>query len=121
MIVAAQGAYLDVTRRGTRCESVPDRVLHQWLQNKCRDQSVARSVIDFHVDGEPVFEPDLLNRDIMPQDRQLTVEWHFLVAAALQRDADQLSKPQYHSLGRVRVRVHERGDGIQRVEQKMRP
>ena len=69
---------------------------------------------------ETVAEARLLDLEVLGQEVELLLERHFLHADASQREAQQVAEPRQHRVGGVDVAVHQRRDGVQRVEQEMR-
>ena len=97
-----------------------DRILDQRLQDQRRHQGVEGGGVDPVFDSQARAEVDLLDVEVRPHVFQLLGHLHFLGADFPQRDAQQVAQPLDHQVGLVRVAMHERGDGVQRVEQKMR-
>ena len=69
--------------------------------------------------AQPIAEVHLLDVEIGAQVFQLLGELHFLRADLAQRDAQQIAEPLDHHVGLVGIAMHERGDGVQRVEEEM--
>ena len=67
-----------------------------------------------------IVEADLLNVDVLLQERELLLQRDFVDADAVERHAQQVGELQGHVLGGFAVVAGQRGDGVQRVEQEVR-
>src|SRR5262249_41674287 len=101
-------------------DAVLDRVLDERLQDHPRHFAVERVGFDRHADSETILEARLFDVEVLLQELGLFLQRHLRLAAAIERDAEQIAQPADHSVGGIRIAVHERGNGVQRVEQEVR-
>jgi hypothetical protein len=66
-----------------------------------------------------VSKAHLLNREILVQELQFLLERELLYGPRAHRQSKQVAQAHQHLVGCVDVLVHQRGDGMQRVEQEM--
>ena len=52
---------------------------------------------------QPVLEPDLLDREIQPQELQLAPQRHFLRLDVFERETKQIAEPRDHRFGLRRL------------------
>ena len=57
---------------------------------------------------------------VLGEELELRLERHFLLADALEREPQEIAQPHQRAIGRFHVAVHQRGDRVQRVEEKVR-
>ncbi len=100
--------------------AVADRVLHQRLQNKIRNPGVERLRRDIHLHHQPVSKTDLLNFQVPFEKFQFFAQSHLLRVGFVQRGPQQIAQAHDHPVGGFHVLVHQRGNGMQTVEKKMR-
>src|SRR5690349_8951152 len=67
------------------CDSVPDGILYDRLQQKTRHQAIQGARIDPHLDAEAIGKPYLFDCKIVLHDLQFLGERHFLRCSSLQR------------------------------------
>ena len=76
--------------------------------------------IDVHADSQTILEARLFDLEILLQELELFLQRDLGLAAAVERDAQQIAQPADHPIGGLRIAVHQRRDRVQRVEQKVR-
>ena len=97
-----------------------DRVLDERLQDQPRHFGVERLGIDLELDRQAILEARLLDLEVLLQELQLLLQRDAGRAGAIERQAQQIAQAADHAIGGVGIRVHERRDRVQRVEQEMR-
>src|SRR5690242_17188260 len=97
-----------------------DRVLDQRLKDQSRNLGIHRSWIDLIVNRQPILKPCLLDFEILLQKLQFLLKRHARGIRSRERDAEQVGEATDHSIGGVWLRVNQRGNCVQRVEQKVR-
>ena len=60
------------------------------------------------------------DRQIVRNGRELVAKRHLVPLREMQRRAAQGGEPKNHVVGALRIRMHLLGDGVQRVEEKVR-
>src|SRR5260221_1383727 len=101
-------------------DSVPDGILHNGLQDQVgymRRQSGRR---DFEIHRKPVLETGQLDVQVAAQELQLLLQSDLLVIGIVERKPQEISQPRHHPVGRFHVRMQQRRNRVQRVEQKVR-
>jgi hypothetical protein len=83
-------------------------------------RGVTRFRVDVDRDAEPVAEAERHDLHVPLQKVELRLERHFLRADVLQRHAQQVAERGDHGVRAADVLVHQRRDGVQRVEEKVR-
>src|SRR5688572_13018270 len=116
----AAGAHGDLPRRGPGTNAVLDGVFDERLQQKVGDQRVQRLGLDVEYHRQTIAEPRLFDFQVLREEIELLLQRHFLHAHALQRHAEQIAQPRDHRVGGVDIAMHQRRNGVQRVEQKVR-
>ena len=111
------------SRRPARwSRAIPCRIA--FSTRGCRSRFGTRasrtSVPDPEARGEAVLEARLLDREVALQELQLLAQRDVRPPRVLQRDPQEVRELQDHALGRVRLRLQERRDRVQRVEQEVR-
>src|SRR6476660_3954750 len=96
-----------------------DRVLDKRLQDQSRDFGIERVRIDLVVDRQAILKTRLLDLEVLLQELELLVERHAGGIGARKRDAQQVAQATDHAVGGLRMRVHQRRDRVQGVEQEM--
>ena len=103
-----------------RRHRVLDAVLDERLQAHARHQHRAGDVAEIDGVAQPIAEPHALDVEVRAQHAQFLVERHERIRGAVERRTQQRCQLSGHPLGPGRVVVHERGDRVQRVEEKVR-
>jgi hypothetical protein len=75
---------------------------------------------DVEIETEPISETDMFDGKVSLDELQLLVQRQFLRARRFQREAEKLTQRSQHLVGALRVGMHERGNCIEGVEEKMR-
>ena len=101
-------------------DAVLDRVLDERLQQQRRYQRVECLGLDVVADHQTVGEACAFDLEVLAEKVELGVERDFLFAEPLEREPQQVAEPHQRAIGGVDVAVHQRGDRVQRVEEKMR-
>ncbi len=78
-------------------------VLDDRLQHHVRHERVRRVGSRRNPHPQPVLEPDLLDREIQPQELQLAPQRHFLRLHVVEREAKQIAEPRDHGFGLRRL------------------
>ena len=97
-----------------------DGVFHDRLQQKVWHQRVERFRRDFQAHRQPVAETGLLDFQVTAQKIQFLPQRHFLGVGDLQRVTQQITETRDHLVRQVGIFVHQRGNRVKRVEQKVR-
>src|SRR5882672_3330379 len=99
-------------------EPVPKRVFDERLEHEIRDERVVerRLGLDGHL--QLVLKAHFHNVQIQSQHLELAGERDFLLVAFTEGVAQEIAEPRDHAARAGRVLIHERGDGVQRVEQE---
>ena len=97
-----------------------DRVLDQRLNEHRRNGGVLHLGSDIHLDLELIAETNLLDLEVMLKKGELFSQRDLLPVLRLQRHAQQIAEMLDHAAGQLRIALHVRRDGIERVEEKMR-
>ena len=69
---------------------------------------------------QAVAEARALDVEVAVEELKLLPERHLLRGRRVERQAQEVAEPRDHLVGRVRVGVDERGDGVQGVEEEVR-
>jgi len=101
-------------------DAVFDRVFDQGLQQQGRHEHVARVGVDVEADDEAIGKAHTLDVEVLAEELELGVERHFLLAEPLEGQAKEVAEAHQRAVGCVNIAVHERRDGVQRVEEKVR-
>ena len=96
-----------------------DRVLDERLQNQPWDLGVERFRIDLVADRQPILEADLFDLEILLQELELLLKRHGRCAGTVEGKAEEIAEAADHAIGGIRIRMHERRDRVQRVEEEM--
>src|ERR1700679_1543770 len=105
----------------TFCDAMPDRVLHQRLQQKARHLRLLRLRIDLESDHQARTEPHLLQRQIFLRDCNLLLQGDLVRIRGLERATQQVRQSRDHLGGNAWLIVQHQGrNRIQRVEQEVR-
>src|SRR4029079_12045741 len=107
------GGDLHVVAAVAAGDAVLDGVLHDRLQDHPRHLAVERVGIDLHVDGKTILEARLFDVEILLEKIDLFLQRDLGLAAAIERDAEQIAEPADHAIGALRVAVDQRGDWVQ--------
>jgi hypothetical protein len=102
-------------------EPVLEGVLDERLEQEPRHLGVAERVRDVERRRQAVTEPDLLDGQVQLEHVALLGEGPGRRFARLQRAAEQLGELHHHRVGPGRVGPHHPGDGVEGVEQEVRP
>ena len=97
-----------------------DRVLDERLQDEVRHERVERLGLDVEADNQAVGEARLLDLDVLREEVQFRLQWDFLLADVLERQPQQIAQTHERPVGGLDVAVHQRRNGVQRVEQEVR-
>src|SRR4051812_29945861 len=104
-----------------RGNAVFDGVLYERLEEERGHQAIECFRRGVECDLEPVCKASVLNRKIAFDHAQLIREGHLFRCATTQSRAQYRVQVRKH-VGRflVAIQIHQRGDGVQAIEQKMR-
>ena len=114
------GPHGDLARCGPGTNAVLDGIFDERLQQKVGDERVQRLRLDVEYHCQTVAEARLFDLQILGEEVELLLERHFLHADALQRHAQQIAEPRDHGVRGIDVAMHQRRDGVERVEQEVR-
>src|SRR5690349_6609683 len=98
---------------------MPDRVLDERLQNHVRQECVQRFRIDGPIDLQSLLQKRLLYLQILAQEVEFLFKRDFLRLVVVQGEAQQVAQLRNSFGRRGRRDVDERGDRVQRVEEKV--
>ena len=79
-----------------------------------------RRIGDRHLHRQSIAKPRLLNLDVAIEQRELLLERNAIDQAGVQRLAKQMAQAADHPLGIRRTLMHQFGDRVERVEEKVR-
>ena len=97
-----------------------DGVLDERLENQPRHVGVERLRIDVELHGQPILEANLFDLEVLLQELQFLFQRDAGGAGAIEGEAEQIAEPADHAIRRFGIRVHERRDRVERVEQEVR-
>ena len=100
--------------------TVSDSVLHERLQQQCRDSSGCGPGIDPERHAQAIAESRFLDGDVMVQQFELLLECDEGTPFPVKRLPQQLGQPGDHPVRLLRILEHECRDGVQRVEEEVR-
>ena len=106
-------------RAAARRDAVLDRVLDERLQDQPRHLGVERVGIDLVT--RPSADPgnaSARSRGTSARNSSSSCSGTRAGARPIEREPQQIAEPADHPVGELRLRVHQRRDGVQRVEQK---
>jgi hypothetical protein len=101
-------------------DAVTNGILDERLQDEVRNWHVQDRLLDVDVDLEPVAEPRLLDVEVAPDELELATERHERAIAGGEGLAQEVAEPGDHLVGRLGILVHQLGNGVERVEEKVR-
>ncbi|MCG3161653.1 MAG: hypothetical protein JMDDDDMK_02850 [Acidobacteria bacterium] len=101
--------------------AVANRILHQLLQGETGNQRGQERASDVELSPQPVREARLFDGDVLPDEFEFFAEWDFIRAMAAERRSQDLAQlfDDAHG-GLTLVVAHHHGDGVERVEEKVR-
>src|SRR5262245_37248548 len=111
---------VDASPSGARGDAVAHGVLHQGLKDQVRNHQVEGAGCDGATDFEAVAEPDLLDLEVFIEVLHLTPYGDLLHAGAVQREPQEIAEARNHTVGAFHITIHERRDGVQRIEEEVR-
>ncbi len=113
---------LDRPAARARRDAVLDRVLDERLQRERRNHAIERVGVEPLDDAQTVAEAQLLEREIVADESHLVGQRHVLARRAfdVEHVAQHVAEPLERVLGGLRIATNERGERVQRVEQKVR-
>lgn len=102
-----------------RRNTVLHGILHQRLNEKVRDELALHVGVDEPLHCESLPEANLLDVEILPDERDLAAERHELFAAGVHYGSQQIAEPQDHRAGLLRLVAQEHRDAVERVEEEV--
>ena len=96
-----------------------DRVLDQRLQQQAWYLRLAQFAGHVDADREPRTKADPLDVDVHLDEFDLVGERGHRLPSGLERASQERAQSRNHSVRRIRIAVHQRGNGVQCIEQKM--
>ena len=96
-----------------------ERVLDERLEDEVGDEGVAEPGGHPLAHDEPVAEPGPLDGEVMAEEVELVVERDLRLVRPVERDAEQARQVGDDLAGRPDVAVHQRRDGVERVEEEV--
>ena len=103
-----------------RFDAVAHGVFEERLQNQIRHQGIERLRRNVHLNLQSIAEARLLDLGVAFEEIDFFTQGDLLRVRALERMAQQVAKSHEHFICGFHVLVHERGDGVERVEKEMR-
>src|SRR5207237_1119437 len=103
-----------------RSNSELDAVLDKSLNRKRRNLQTFEAAFDFHSPTQPRSQARLLDLEIVPNDLHFLLEADKPAAMRIQSEAQQRRHTLHHALCAHGIRMNQRRDGIESVEQKVR-
>ena len=97
-----------------------DRVLDERLQQEVGQQRIERLGLDVEPHDQSIGESRLLDLEVLREEIELRLQRAFVLAEVLERHAQQIAEAHQRAIGGVDVAVHQRRNGVQRVEQEVR-
>src|ERR1035437_6517696 len=95
-------------------------VLDEGLHDERRHESAHRARLERVAHGEPVAETNLLDRQVLLDERELRLEWQLGLGGRVEGEAEKLCEAREHEVRGLRVAVDEDADRVERVEEKVR-
>jgi hypothetical protein len=96
-------------------------VFDNRLQDHVRDERVCRVRVGDNPDLQAILEPYPLDREIQPQELQLTPERHLLSLDVVEGETQHVAKLRDHVFGLLRLLLPDQDrDRAERVEEKVR-
>src|ERR1051326_8029851 len=117
---ALLGDHVDAAAGGARRDAVADGVFDQRLQYEVGHEQVERAGLDGAAHFEPLAEAHLLDFEVFIEVLHLAFQRDLLNAGTIEGEPQKIAEPRDHAVGALHITIHERGDGVQRVEEKMR-
>ena len=96
-----------------------DGVLDERLEQERRHEDVERIRPDVIPDDQTIGKPRPLDLEVLPQEVELGGECDFLLPEAFERQPQQVAQTHQRAIGRLDVAMHQGGNGMQGVEEKM--
>jgi len=96
-----------------------DRVLDQRLQQQAWYLRLVQFAGHVDADREPRTKADPLDVDVHLDEFDLVGERGHRLPSGLERASQERAQSRNHSVRRIRIAVHQRGNGVQCIEQKM--
>src|ERR1051326_1700601 len=115
-IIFTEGSNFDQSGASPGGEPVFQCIFHDRLQHHNRHEGIQRLRSDILPYREPVFEPDLLDLEVMIEKVQLVAKRDFLRTPVVEGGPEQFAEFNDHAARHVRVLLHQHRDGIERVE-----
>ena len=103
--------YRESRERALRASQLEARLAEaqlKTLQQQRRHEHVVRFRLHVVAHDEPIGETSAFDFEVLPEEVELVVERDFLLAQALQGEAQQIAEPHQGAVGGVDVFVHER-------------
>ncbi len=100
--------------------AVPQGIFDERLKDELRHEGREQGRINVVGDRKFAFEPLLHELEIAAGDLKLLFERELVRAGAAQCEAKEIAELREHGVGGADVFVHDGGDGVERVEEKMR-
>ncbi len=120
LVALAPGRDVDVPGPALLGHAVLDRVLDERLQDEVGHERVERLGLHVEAHDQAIGEARLLDLEVLRQEVELRLERDFLLADVLERQPQQVAQPHERAIGGLDVAVHQRRDGVQRVEEEVR-
>jgi hypothetical protein len=98
----------------------PQPTFFETLEDQVWHAGVEGLGLDVELDRQTVGESRLLDLEILAEELELLLEPHFVAADLLEREAEQIAQARERAVGLLDVLVHQRRDGVQRVEEEVR-
>src|SRR5579864_7865192 len=95
-------------------------ILHQRLHDEARHQRELHLRGDLYFDAQIFRETNLLDRDVVLEKSELLRQRNLLFVPRLERQAEQIAQVLDHRACQLRIALHLRGDGVERIEEEMR-
>ena len=96
------------------------RILDKRLKNELRNEGRKDRGIDVVGDRELRFETALHELQVVACDLQFFLQRDFVGAGRTERETEKIAELREHGVGGMNVFVHDGGNGVERVEKKVR-
>ena len=117
--LAARGD-VDVAGPGLLRDAVLDRVLDERLEDQVRHERVERLGLHVEADDSRSAKRVCSIWRYLREEVELGLERDLLLADVLERQAQQVAQAHQRAIGGLDVAVHQRRDGVERVEEEVR-
>src|SRR5689334_21575010 len=120
-VASTRSAETDLASGRTPRNTVPDRVLHNRLQDHLRNSGIENSWIRRDFNTKTILKMDLFDGEIQLQVLEFAAKRYLLGRYFVEDTSQEIAEASEHLLGlRTPLLAHQHHDGVQGIEQKMR-